>query len=108
MLEEVHSIPSNSKVLGGWRRWRVEDLVEPSKSIGTLYLPSKSSACIIPFDQSIFVGQAVAGGGQLSSGGIQLVTDVEIVPSCPQRTTRWSSLGKVELLVGILLVLSGG
>ncbi len=78
------------------------------KSVGTLYLPSMSSACIIPFDQSIFVGQAVAGGGQLSSGGIQLVTDVEIVPSCPQWTTRWLSLGKVELLMGIMLGLSSG
>jgi hypothetical protein len=107
-LEEVHSIPSNLKALGGWRRWRGEDLVEPSKSVGTLYLPIMLSACIIPFDRSIFVGRAKAGGGQLLSGGIQLVMDVEIVPSCPQQTTRWSSLGKVELLVGISLGLSGG
>ncbi len=82
--------------------------MEPSKSVGTLFLPSMSSACIIPFNRSIFVGRAKAGGGQLLSGGIQLVTDMEIVPLCPQRTTRWLSLEKAELLVGISLGLSGG
>jgi hypothetical protein len=105
---EDHSIPSNSKVLGRKRRWRGEDLVGPSKFVGTLYLPSSSLACIIPFDRSILVGRAAAGGGQLLLGGIQLGTDVEIVASCPQRTTRLLSLWEVGLLVGILLGLSGG
>ncbi len=80
----------------------------PSKFVGTLYLPSSSLACIIPFDQSILVRRAAVGGGQLLLGGIQLGTDVEIVPSCPQRTTRLLSLQEVGLLVGILLGLSGG
>ncbi len=109
--QENHSIPLNSKVLGRKRRWRGEDLVGPSKFVGTLYLPSSLLgllACIIPFDWSILVEQAAAGGGQLLSGGIQLGTDVEIVPSCPQRMTRLLSLWEVGLLVGILLGLSGG
>jgi hypothetical protein len=41
-------------------------------------------------------------------GGIQLRTDVEIVPSCPQQMTRLLLLWEVGLLVGILLGLSGG
>ncbi len=106
--QEGHSIPSNLKVLGRKHHWRGEDLVGPSKFVGTLYLPSSSLACIIPFDRSILVGRAMAGGGQLLSGGIQLGTDVEIVLSCPQRTTRLLSLWEVGLLVGISLGLRGG
>jgi hypothetical protein len=88
----VHSIPSNSKVLGGWRRWRWGDLVNLGESIGTSNLPRISLACCIPFD-IFFVGQAAAGRGQLLLGGIQLATDVVMLPLFPQRTTRWSSLG---------------
>jgi hypothetical protein len=106
--QEDHSNPSNSKVLGRKRRWRGEDLVGPSKFVGTLYLPSSLLACIIPFNWSILVGRAAAGGGQLSLGGIQLGTDMEIVPSCPQRTTRLLLLWEVGLLVGISLGLSSG
>jgi hypothetical protein len=106
--QEGHSIPSNPKVLGRKHHWRGEDLVGPSKFVGTLYLPSSLLACIIPFDWSILVGRAAAGGGQLLSRGIQLGTDVEIVPSCPQRTTRLLSLWEVGLLMGISLGLSGG
>jgi hypothetical protein len=51
-----------------------------------------SLACCIPFN-IFFVGRAAAGGGQLLLGEIQLATDVVMLPSFPQQTTRWSSLG---------------
>ncbi len=88
----VHSNPLNSKVLGGWHRWRWGDLVDLGESVGTSNLPRISLACCISFD-IFFVGRAVAGRGQLFSGGIQLATDMVILPSFPQRTTRWSLLG---------------
>jgi hypothetical protein len=53
----VHSIPSNLKVLGGWRRWRWGDLVDLGESVGTSNLPRISSACCIPFN-NFFVGMA--------------------------------------------------
>ncbi len=55
LLLVVHSIPSNSKVLGGWRHWRWGDLVDWGESIGTSNLPRISLACCIPFD-IFFVG----------------------------------------------------
>jgi hypothetical protein len=102
----VHSILSNSKVLGGWRRWRWGDLVDLGESVGTSKLPRISLACCILFD-IFFVGRAAAGGGQLLSEGIQLVTDVVMLPLCPQRTTRWSSLG-IQMLWGEGLGIIGG
>ncbi len=62
----------------------------PWELVGKLYLPRISLACCILFD--IFVGQAVAGGGQMSLVGIQFAKDMEILPSFPQRTTRLSLL----------------
>jgi hypothetical protein len=59
---------------------------------GVKSLPRISLVCCIFFD--IFVGQAAAGGGQMSLGGIQYAKDVEILPSFPQRTTRLSLLGR--------------
>ena len=64
-----------------------------SKSVGMWYLPKSSLACNIPLDRKGLEGQAVAGGGHSSSGGIQLGMAVEMVPLCPQRTTRLSSVG---------------
>jgi hypothetical protein len=48
--------------------------------------------CCITFD--IFVEQAVAGGGQMSLGGIQFAKDVEIIQLFPQQTTSFSLLGR--------------
>ena len=64
-----------------------------SKSVGMWYLPKSSSACSIPLDRRSLKEQAAAGGGHSSSGGIQVGMAVEIVPLCPQRTTRLLSVG---------------
>ena len=64
----------------------------PRKSVGTCNLPRILFAFCIPLD-IFFVGQAVVGGGQLTSGGIQLATKVVMLPLFPRWTTRWLCLG---------------
>ena len=72
------------------------------------YLPKSSLACSIPLDRKGLEGRAAAGGGHSSLEGIQVGMAVEMVPLCPQRTTRLSSLGEGRLVVGVLVGPSGG
>ncbi len=74
-------------------------LVLPWKPVGTSNLPRILFACCIPLD-IFFVGRAVAGGGQLLSGGIHFATKVAMLPSFSPRTTRWSWLGSCTLWRG--------
>jgi hypothetical protein len=56
----------------------------PQKSVETCNLPRNSLACCVRFN-IFLVGRAAAGGGQLLLGGIQLATDVAMLPSFPQQ-----------------------
>jgi hypothetical protein len=63
------------------------------------YSPKISFACCNPFD-NFFCFPILARGGEDLSGGIQFVTEAVMFPSFPQRTTRWSSSGFGELMMG--------
>jgi len=58
-------------------------LVDPISAVSS-YLPRMSHAWRWPLE-SFFVVRAEAGGGGLLSGGIQLATDVLMLPSFPQQ-----------------------